>query len=407
MQGHGQIAVVAGADRTARGVSSPSRRRRRHPRAPRVGHGLTRRAERGRPGPARAAQRGDVLRQAQHRVLAGQGQHPVQFDPVGRIGRPLVQYRRRAQRAARAQSVETRAPDRRAPRAGARHPAVQIREVKPVQIPREHPVLLVGERRRAEKTAQVHGVVAKFHARGVVADKVRHLEHVAGIDVAVAATGLNGGGHRCRLPGGGGVLNPRAGGRARRRAGAVGKKVRAHGGAVQRPGDRGGRRRRRRRARRSRQRRRARVFGRQRNRLSLIFGRAHGDDFDVARLGAGPVQAGHVQAIALCGRHRAAGVGRGPGDGAVGVTAQKTRVHVVGRQHQVEVQRVHGVGGAAKTQLDHLGARGGVDNMQAGDPLIQHRVIGHQGQIAALVGRQRGLGTGYRGQGRGRHKCSG
>ena len=45
--------------------------------------------------------------------------------------------------------------------------------------------------------------------------------------------------------------------------------------------------------------------------------------------------------------------------------------------------------------------------MQAGDPLVQHRVIGRQGQIAALVRGQRGPGGGDRGQARGRHKRSG
>ena len=55
------------------------------------------------------------------------------------------------------------------------------------------------------------------------------------------------------------------------------------------------------------------------------------------------------------------------------------------REHHDKVQGVHPVRGAAKAQLDHLRAIRGVDDMQTRDPLAPHRVIGHQGQIAALV----------------------
>ena len=72
------------------------------------------------------------------------------------------------------------------------------------------------------------------------------------------------------------------------------------------------------------------------------------------------------------------------------IAAQKARVHVTRRHNEIEVQRAHGVGGAAEAHLDHLGAIRGVDDMQPGHPLLPYRVIGRQGQIAALVGGQRG-----------------
>ena len=76
------------------------------------------------------------------------------------------------------------------------------------------------------------------------------------------------------------------------------------------------------------------------------------------------------------------------------IAAQEARVHVTGRHNEIEVQRAHGVRGAAEAHLDHLRAIRGVDDMQPGHPLVPDRVIGRQGEIAALVGGQRGLGSG-------------
>ena len=205
----------------------------------------------------------------------------------------------------RAQGVEARPPDgfRIAGRAGSRHAAVQIREAKTVQIPREHAVLLVGDRRPRQEIADVHRVVTKFNPRGVVANKVRHLQHIARILIDVAATGADGDrrvrqaqrSRGRRLPGGGLILDAFPEGAAER-ARPIGEEVRAHRGAVQR------------RAKPCR-RRRGRVPGGERNRLSLIPRRAHGDNFNVARLGVRAVNGGHGQALALRRRHRAGGVG--------------------------------------------------------------------------------------------------
>ena len=232
----------------------------------------------------------------------------------------------------------------------------------------------------------MHRVVSKFRARGVVADKVRDLQHVARILVGAAAASAN---QRARgrrvgtLPGGGRVLNAlhyRARCGALHPAPTVGKEVRAQRGAVQGRAHRGagsgpwrsagG----------------AHGPGRQRHRLLLIARRAHGDHFHIARLCPRAVNLRHRQAAARGGRYRATAVRRGPGDGAVGLIAQETRVHVMRRQHHDKVQGIQGVRGAAEAQLDHLRALRGVDDMQARDPLAPHRVIGHQGQIAALVG---------------------
>ena len=229
----------------------------------------------------------------------------------------------------RAQGVKARPLDgcsltRSAGRAGSRHAAVQIREAKTVQIPREHAVLLVGDRRPRQEIADVHRVVTKFNPRGVVANKVRHLQHIARILIDVAATGADSGrrirqaqrsrvrqAQRSRvrraqrkrgrrLPGGGLILDAFLEGTAlegrAERARPIGEEVRAHRGAVQW------------RAKLCR-RHRGRVPGGERDRLPLIPRRAHGDNFNVARLGVRAVDGGHGQALALRRRHRAGGVG--------------------------------------------------------------------------------------------------
>ena len=211
----------------------------------------------------------------------------------------------------RAQGVEARPLDgfRIAGSAGSRHAAVQIREAKTVQIPREHAVLLVGDRRPRQEIADVYRVVAKFNPRSVVANKVRHLQHIARILIDVAAAGADSGrrvrraqpSRGRRLPGGGLILDAFLEGTAglegtAERARPIGEEVRAHRGAVQRRAKpcRG---------------HRGRVPGSERNRLALIPGRAHGDNFNVARLGVCAVNGGHGQALALRRRHRAGGVG--------------------------------------------------------------------------------------------------
>ena len=153
----------------------------------------------------------------------------------------------------------------------------------------------------------MHRVVTEFDPRGVVANKVRHLQHIARILIDVAATGPDSGRVRQaqrnrgrRLPGGGLILDAFLEGTAlegtTERARPIGEEVRAHRGAVQR------------RAKPCRH-RRGRVPGGECNRLALIPGRAHGDNFNVAGLGVRAVNGGHGQALALRRRHRAAGVG--------------------------------------------------------------------------------------------------
>ena len=98
---------------------------------------ITRAADGRDPG-AIGAQRGEVLRQPEHRVLAGQRQHPIHLDPIGRVGRPLVDHRFRAQHIRATQPVETIAYNRGVGAGGGASSrqtgAVQIGEVKTVQI---------------------------------------------------------------------------------------------------------------------------------------------------------------------------------------------------------------------------------------------------------------------------------
>ena len=80
------------------------------------------------------AQRGEVLRQPEHRVLAGQREHPIHLDPIGRVGRPLVDNPFRAQHIRATQHVETIAYHSISRRAPGQAGAVQVGEVKTVQI---------------------------------------------------------------------------------------------------------------------------------------------------------------------------------------------------------------------------------------------------------------------------------
>ena len=143
--------------------------------------------DRARPRAVRGAEGGDVLGQFEHHVLTRQGDHPVHFHPVGRVYGPLVQDRFDTQDVTRAQGLEAAAFDI-APRRYHRrvfavegHAAVEVREVKTVQVAGEHPVLLIADLRVGQEVADMHRVIAEFNARGVVADKVRHLQHVARI----------------------------------------------------------------------------------------------------------------------------------------------------------------------------------------------------------------------------------
>ena len=91
----------------------------------------------------------------------------------------------------------------------------------------------------------MHRVVAKFNPRGVVADKVRHLQHVARIGVGINATVFNRRVTGARDPGLiGPVVSqnpPPAGNGSHIISGignngspTIGKEVRAHRGAIER-----------------------------------------------------------------------------------------------------------------------------------------------------------------------------
>ena len=80
------------------------------------------------------AQRGEVLRQPEHGVLAGQRDHPVHLYPIGRVGRPLVENTGRTQYIRATQKVETVAHHRISRSAIGQAGAVQVGEFKTVQI---------------------------------------------------------------------------------------------------------------------------------------------------------------------------------------------------------------------------------------------------------------------------------
>ena len=80
------------------------------------------------------AQRFKILRQPEHQVLPGQRDHPVHLDPIGRVGRPLVDHAVHTQYIGAAQQVETIAYNRASRGAIGQTGAVQVGEVKTVQI---------------------------------------------------------------------------------------------------------------------------------------------------------------------------------------------------------------------------------------------------------------------------------
>ena len=177
-----------------------------------------------------ASQRRAVLRQLEHQVLAGQRDHPIHLHTVGRVDRPLVDNASRAQNIGATQQVKTITYNRGVGAGGGASSgqtgAVQIGEIKAVQITRDEAVLLVGDGGHAEKVRDMHRVVAEFNPRGVIADKVRHLQHVARIDVGISTTGSNdavSGARERTLMRRPVVLDTRIG-----RAIAIGKEVRAH-----------------------------------------------------------------------------------------------------------------------------------------------------------------------------------
>ena len=135
--------------------------------------------------------------------------------------------------------------------------------------------------------------------------------------------------------------------------------------------------------------------GGDRNRLLLSISLAHGDNFDVPGLGSHAVDGRHGQAISLRGRDRTGAVGRGPGNSAVLIVAEEACIDILGRHHNIEVQGVHAVRGAAKAEFNHLRLVAGIDDMNPRHPLAAHRVVRHQGQIAAIGGGRHGLGAGH------------
>ena len=156
----------------------------------------------------------------------------------------------------------------------------------------------------------MHRVVAEFDTGGVVADKVRHLQHIARICVGINTTGSNGAvsGTRVRT-----LMRHRVARHTRiGSTTAIGKEVRAHRGTIERHGGRGA------------------GPGGNRNRLILINRLAHGDDFDIPGLGPHAVDRGHHQAVTLLGRRRAGAVRRGPGNVAALIVAEEARVDILG-----------------------------------------------------------------------------
>ena len=238
----------------------------------------------------------------------------------------------------------------------------------------------------------MHRVVAEFDTGGVVADKVRHLQHVARIGVGINTAVFNRGVTGVRDPGLIGPVvsqnTPPAGngkdggigvGIGRNGSHAIGKEVRAHRGTIARRCGLGI------------------VPGGERNRL-VVSRLPHGDNFHIPGLGPHTVDGRQGQALALRGRRRAAAVRRGPGHGAVLIVTQKARVHVFGRHHHIEVQGVQTIGGTAEADFDHLRALRGIDDMNPRHPLVAHCVVGHQGEIATLGGGRHGPGDGHGGQ---------
>ena len=388
-----QVAKITGRHR---GRCDGGIRRHRLTRTLGIDPRITRAIDARDPG-AISAQRGEVLRQPEHRVLAGQRQHPIHLDPIGRVGRPLVDNPFCAQHIRATQHIETIAHHRISRRAPGQAGAIQIGEVKTVQIARGNAVLLVGDGGQAEKIRDMHRVIAKFNTGGVVADKVRHLQHVVRIGVGINATAFNRGITGAWDPGlkslvvsqntplarnGRSDKSARSVKNGRNGSPTIGEEVRAHRGTIARRCGLGI------------------VFGGERNRLLLILSPAHGDDFHIPGLGPHAVDGRQGQAVALRGRRRAGGVGRGPGHGAVRIVAEKARVDILRRHHYIEVQGVQAIGGAAQADFNHLRVVAGIDDMNPRYPLVAHRVVRHQGQIAALGGDRHGPGAGHRGQAR-------
>ena len=65
---------------------------------------------------------------------------------------------------------------------------------------------------------------------------------------------------------------------------------------------------------------------------------------------------------------------------------------------RIEIESVHPIRGAAEADFNHLRAVAGIDDMNPRHPLVAHRVVRHQGEIAALGDGRRGLGDGHSGQ---------
>ena len=360
---NGQVAVVTGGHRCR---SSSSVCCGCCTRTTRVVHRIAR-AVNGRDPGAVGAQRAEVSGQIEHGVLARQRDHPIHLHPIGRVRRPLVYDVGHAQYIITTQHVET-IPGRIGHIAG-HTGAVQIGKIKAVQVTGRGTVLLVGNGSLAKKICDMHRVVAEFNTRAVIADKVRHLQHVARIHVGIRATGFN------RVVAGAGdpgliglAVTQNTALLSTRGVTAIGKEVRAHRSTVERHGSGGA------------------VFGGGRNRL-VVSRLAHGDDFDIAGLSPRTIKRRYRKAVTLRGRDRTGGVGRGPGNVAVLIVAEEARVDILGRHHEIEVEGVHPIRGAAQTELDDLRVLAGIDDMNARHPLAAHRVIRHQGQVAQIVGR--------------------
>ena len=246
---------------------------------------------------------------------------------------------------------------------------IQIGKIKTVQVTGGDTVLLVGDGSLGEEVRDMHRVVTEFDTGAVIADKVRHFQHVARIGVVIRATVFN----HCIA----GACDPGLIGSdvtqntallTTSGITAIGKEVRAHRGTIERHGGGGT------------------VLGSGRNRLG-VSRLAHGDDFDIPGLGPRTINSGHRKAVALRGRRGAGAVGRGPGNVAVLIVAEEARVDILGRHHEIEVEGVHAIRGAAQAKLDYLRHVAGIDDMNAGNPLAANRVIRHQGQVAQVVGR--------------------
>ena len=94
----------------------------------------TARAIDGRDPGAIGAQRAEVLGQPEHRVLTGQRDHPSHLHTIGRVGRPLVDNSFRAQNIRATQQIKTIAHHRVSRGPIGQTGAVQVGEVKTVQV---------------------------------------------------------------------------------------------------------------------------------------------------------------------------------------------------------------------------------------------------------------------------------